>query len=343
MFRPRPSMGVSRPSMSRAWGNLNMVGAVTRGLGRLSIALPSPGVSPGRIAAAAEPPAGPVTPPPLPEEAALASGAAALAAVDVGSSGGLYMAPGAEAAIEEAQRAAAQARQRALEADADGALQILRKLMDLPSVREYNALRAAIHNAKAIAFLTQQCMGLGLGYVSGTGFLIRRLPSSSGPWQPSWSAPSYYRCHGLCIGVLAGYEYVQQLVCIHSDRLLEQFVSGEFHAGLDATLLAGGDLPRDMAARPSRIDFKARDAQLCFSLAGGAFASLSVQVGWSGADKRMNQSLFGELTLFGPAEPVQPRELLGGSHAAPDPPREFDGLYRLLDKLSMTWRPLRRY
>lgn len=37
-----------------------------------------------------------------------------------------------------------------------------------------------------------------------TGFLIRRLPSSGGPWQPSWSAPSYYRCHGLCIGVLAG-------------------------------------------------------------------------------------------------------------------------------------------
>ncbi len=115
MFKPRPSMGVSRPSMSRAWGNLNMVGAVTRGLGRLSMALPSPGASPGRIAAAAEPPADPVTPPPLPEEAALASGAAALAAVDVGSSGGLYMAPGAEAAIEEAQRAAAQARQRALE------------------------------------------------------------------------------------------------------------------------------------------------------------------------------------------------------------------------------------
>lgn len=37
---------------------------------------------------------------------------------------------------------------------------------------------------------------------------------------------------------------MQQLVCIHSDRLLEQFASEEFHAGLDATLLAGGDLPR---------------------------------------------------------------------------------------------------
>lgn len=38
-----------------------------------------------------------------------------------------------------------------------------------------------------------------------------------------------------------------------------------------------------------------------------------------------------------------PWQVLGGSNAAPDPPREFDGLYRLLDKLSMTWRPLRRY
>lgn len=99
-----------------------------------------------------------------------------------------------------------------------------RPRQDLPNVREYNALRAAIHNAKvrcrgaalqcsiavpagtgscagrlgrpcpvgaptglclpavlpacrlplhlsvqAVAFLTQQCMGLGLGYTSGTG------------------------------------------------------------------------------------------------------------------------------------------------------------------------------
>lgn len=218
-----------------------------------------------------------------------------------------------------------------------------RPRQDLPNVREYNALRAAIHNAKAVAFLTQQCMGLGLGYTSGTGFLIRRLPGRSGPWQPSWSAPSYYRCHGFCIGALAGYEYVQQLVCIHSDRLLHQFASGEVHAGLDATLLAGGDLPRDMAARPAHIDHKARDTRLCFSLVGGVFAGLSVQVGWSGADKRMNQSLLGELTLFGPADPAEPHEVLGSGHAAPDPPHEFDALYRLLDKLSMTWRPLRRY
>lgn len=39
---------------------------------------------------------------------------------------------------------------------------------------------------------------------SPAGFLIRRLPGRSGPWQPSWSAPSYYRCHGFCIGALAG-------------------------------------------------------------------------------------------------------------------------------------------
>ncbi|KAL4422800.1 hypothetical protein ABPG75_008997 [Micractinium tetrahymenae] len=313
MFYPRarPSADVGRPSLTRAWGNLSMVGAITNGLKRLSMAVPSPTASPAAAAAAvAEPPAGPITPPPLPQEAALTGGAAVMAAAHTGRSGGLYLAPGAEAAIEEAQRAAAQGRQRALAADADGAMQILRKLMDLPTVREYNALRAAIHNAKAVAFLTQQCMGLGLGYISGTGFLIRRLPGHSGPWQPSWSAPSYYRCHGLCIGALAGYEYVQQLVCIHSERMLQQFASGEIHAGLDATLLAGGDLPRDMAAHPARIDFKSRDALLCFSLAGGAFAGLSV---------------------------------LGSGPEAPEPPHEFRDLYRTLDKLSMSWRPLRRY
>ena len=113
MFKPRASVDVSRPSMSRAWGNLGMVGAVTKGLGRLSMAIPSPARSPAG-AAAAEPPAGPVILPPLPEEAALSGGAAALAAVDFGSPGGLYLAPGAEAAIGEAQRAAEHARQRAL-------------------------------------------------------------------------------------------------------------------------------------------------------------------------------------------------------------------------------------
>lgn len=52
--------------------------------------------------------------------------------------------------------------------DAEGAVNILRRL-DTPAMREYRALRAALHGAKAVAFLTQQCMGLGLGWMSGTG------------------------------------------------------------------------------------------------------------------------------------------------------------------------------
>lgn len=169
MFKPGTSNDVSRPSMSRAWGNLNMVGALTKGLQRLSKATPSRAASPASVASVSKAPASPVAPPPLPEEAALTGGVAAMAAVNTGSSGGLYLAPGAESAIEEAQRAAAQARRRALtvrshgshagqlcslpacrrqplvcepcrqpvqeaarpclQADADGALQILRKLM----------------------------------------------------------------------------------------------------------------------------------------------------------------------------------------------------------------------
>ena len=46
----------------------------------------------------------------------------------------------------------------------------------------------------------------------------------------------------------AGYEYLQTLLCIHSDAELERFMHGELHLGLDVTLMAGSDLPRQGAA-----------------------------------------------------------------------------------------------
>jgi hypothetical protein len=83
---------------------------------------------------------------------------------------------------------------------------------------------------QGVAFLTQQCTGLGLGYLSGTGwgsragtqalcmslagpphalagtpagFVLQRLGDNC-RGVPSWSAPAYVRTHAGCLGVIAG-------------------------------------------------------------------------------------------------------------------------------------------
>ncbi|PSC76181.1 MFS general substrate transporter [Micractinium conductrix] len=244
-----------------------------------------------------------------------------------------------EAVLAEAESAAAEARHRSLVADASGAVAILQRLDTIPHLREHAALRAALHNAKAVAFITQQTTGLVVGVVTGTGFVVRRLTSRPVPGNPSsWSAPSYFRIRGLRFGVFAGYEYQQRVIAFHSDQQLARFLRGEACLGVDVTLMAGTDLLRDVAARPRRIDACSADETLALTLASGALASLSIQVGWRQPGYAMNRKLFDGSFLKRRRSAIAPQELLAGKFPPPD---EFCELYRVLDRI-LEWRPWRR-
>ena len=101
---------------------------------------------------------------------------------------------------------------------------------------------------------TQWWVGAAYGAMQGCKRLRQRLL-----WRPSlpspcpWPGPLYP----------PGYEYLQTLLCIHSDAELERFMHGELHLGLDVTLMAGADLPRHAAA----------SAAACCLLCAGAVAA----------------------------------------------------------------------
>ncbi|EFN51220.1 hypothetical protein CHLNCDRAFT_141209 [Chlorella variabilis] len=213
---------------------------------------------------------------------------------------GLSYVEGAEAVVESVATGVEQARHLALqvlaERDAEGAVNILRRL-DTPAMREYRALRAALH-----------------------GFVIRRLEDTPGGF-PSWSAPFYYRTRAVLAALVAGYEYVQTLLVFNSERALQRFVEGEFHLVANMSMMIGSDLPRHLAARPRRVDAVKSQAALAFSVAAGAMVNVSVQAGWTSAHKDMNRKLFGHMSLFGTTQ------LLNGDMP---PPAEFGDLYQLL-------------
>lgn len=181
--------------------------------------------------------------------------------------------------------------------------------------------KTALRFSRGLAFMWQWKAGLGVGYTSGSGFVISRL----GPGL--WSAPLFLCDRFVTLGLTAGFRTVDAAYAIPSDYGMECFTADKLSGVLDLGLTLGVDpweaeVPvkamqgADRSTPPSPYAKKDTDFPKVYQLCDGVILDCSWRCGFNMVDDAVNEALWGA--------GVTHSEILGGGV---DIPGEFKTLY----------------
>ncbi|KAL4439223.1 hypothetical protein ABPG77_004125 [Micractinium sp. CCAP 211/92] len=138
-----------------------------------------------------------------------------------------------------------------------------------------------VSESKAVILLRGTKAGLGLGFRSGHGMLLVRMPTEAASDPPRWSAPVFLKVNVGQIGFIAGIEHVDSFMLAMTNKVLDQLLLGSHTVlGVDQSMVVLQAEVEDksdiIAASNKALDLvgvsHSSGVMLDFSLSGGSMS-----------------------------------------------------------------------